>query len=180
MSRWCYLNVSSSATHFFCLQSFPESRLFPKRQLCPSGGQSIGVSASAPVLPISIQGWFPFWFDLLDVQGTLKSLFQHHSLKALIFSSQPSLWSNSHICTWLLKIYSFDHTDLCWQSDLFAFFFTTLSSFVIAFLPKSIHLLISRLQSPSIVMVQLALYQTDSNSQSKALNLDNASPDMML
>ena len=43
------------------------------------------------------------WFDLLAVEGTLKSLLQHHSLKASIFSAQPSLWSNSHIHTWLLK-----------------------------------------------------------------------------
>ena len=50
------------------------------------------------------------------------------------------------------KNYSFDYTDLCWQSDLFAFF-TTLSSFVIAFLPKSTHLLISRFQSPSILIL---------------------------
>ena len=43
------------------------------------------------------------WFDLLTVQGTLKNLLQHHNLKASIFSIQPSLWSNSHICTWLLE-----------------------------------------------------------------------------
>ena len=43
------------------------------------------------------------WFHLLAVQGTLKSLLQHHSLKASVFSTQPSLWSNSHIYTWLLE-----------------------------------------------------------------------------
>ena len=43
------------------------------------------------------------WFDLLAVQGTLKSLIQHHSLKASIFGAQPSFWSNSYICTWLLE-----------------------------------------------------------------------------
>jgi len=43
------------------------------------------------------------WLDLLAVQGTLKSLFQHHSSKHHFFSTQPSLWSNSHICTWLLE-----------------------------------------------------------------------------
>ena len=50
-------------------------------------GQSIGASASASVLLMNIQGWFPFridWFDLLAVQGTLKSLPQHHSSKASI------------------------------------------------------------------------------------------------
>ena len=43
------------------------------------------------------------WFNLLAVQGTLKSLFQHHNLKASFFGAQPSLWSNSHIHTWLLE-----------------------------------------------------------------------------
>ena len=65
-------------------------------QLFASGGQSIGVSASASVLPMNIQGWISFnidWFDLLDVQWTLKSLLQLH----LFFGAQPALWSNSHI-----------------------------------------------------------------------------------
>ena len=44
------------------------------------------------------------WFDLLAIQGTLKSLLQHHSSKQTLFGTQPSLWSNSHICTWLLEI----------------------------------------------------------------------------
>ena len=48
------------------------------------------------------------WFDLPAVQGTLKSLLQHHNLKHLFFSAQPSLWSNSHIHTWLLEKHSFD------------------------------------------------------------------------
>ena len=43
------------------------------------------------------------WFDLLTVQGTLKSLLQHHSSKHQFFGTQSSLWSNSHICTWLLE-----------------------------------------------------------------------------
>ena len=43
------------------------------------------------------------WFDLLAIQGTLKSLLQHHSSKVQFFSPQPSAWPNSHICTWLLE-----------------------------------------------------------------------------
>ena len=61
------------------------------------------------------------WFDLLAVQGTLKSLLQCHSSKANIFRAQPSLWSNSHIHTRLLENHSFDYMDLCQQSDIFAF-----------------------------------------------------------
>ena len=151
MSWWYYLTISSSATPFFCLPSFPISGPFPKRQLCLSGGQSMGASASATVLPMSIQGWFPFWFDLLDVQGTLKRLPQHHNLKALILQlSAFFMVQLSYLYTTTGKNYSFDYTDLCWQSDLFAFY-TTLSSFVIAFLPR--RLLISKLQSSSIVIL---------------------------
>jgi len=58
----------------------------PKSQFFKSGGQSIGALASASVLPMKIQGWFRInWFDLLAVQGTPKSLLQHHSSKASVF-----------------------------------------------------------------------------------------------
>ena len=61
LSWWCYLTISSSATPFsFCPQSFPASGPFPMSQLFASGGQSIRASASALVLPVNIQGWFPW------------------------------------------------------------------------------------------------------------------------
>ena len=66
-SRWCYPTISSSVTLFSCPQSFLASGSFPVGQPFASGGQSIGVSASASVLPMNIQGWFSFridWFDL--------------------------------------------------------------------------------------------------------------------
>ena len=60
LSQWCYLTISSSATPFsFCPQSFPASVSFPMRLLFASGGQSFRASASASVLPMTIQGWFP-------------------------------------------------------------------------------------------------------------------------
>ena len=68
-----------------CFQSFPASESFQMSQLFASGGQSIGVSASASVLPMNIQVSFRMnWFDLLAVQGTLKSLLHHHISKASI------------------------------------------------------------------------------------------------
>ena len=64
---------------------FPSIRSFPMSLFLASGGQNIGASASALVLPINIQDWFPLgWLDLLAVQGTLKSLLQHHNSKASI------------------------------------------------------------------------------------------------
>ena len=60
LNQWCYLTISSSAILFsFCLQSFPASGSFPMSWLFASGGQSIGASASASFLPMSIQSWCP-------------------------------------------------------------------------------------------------------------------------
>ena len=68
-----------------CPQSFPASGSFPVNQFFVSGGQSIGVSASISVLPMNTQISFRMdWLDLLAVQGTLKSVLQHHSSKASI------------------------------------------------------------------------------------------------
>ena len=88
LSQLCHPIISSSVVPFSsCLQSFPTSRSFQMSQLFTSGGQSIGVSASASVLPMNIPGLISFRVDclkLLTVQGTLKSLLQHHSSKASI------------------------------------------------------------------------------------------------
>ena len=86
-SRWCHPTVLSSVIPFSsCLQSFPASGTFPVSQLFPSGGQSIGVSASASVLPMNIQDCFPLgWIGWISLQSKgLKSLLQHHSSKASI------------------------------------------------------------------------------------------------
>ena len=82
-----YPTISSSVNPFsFCLQSFPTPGSFPVSQFFKSGGQSIGASASASVLPMN-SGLISFridWFDLLAVQGTFKGLLQHYSSKASI------------------------------------------------------------------------------------------------
>ena len=86
LNRWCYLTISSFVTSFFaCPKSFPASGSFPVSQLFTSGGQSIWASAS--VLPMNIQGWFPLRLAglvSLLVQGTLKSLLQHYNSKVSI------------------------------------------------------------------------------------------------
>ena len=88
LSWWCYPTISSSVIPFSSrLQLFPASGSFPMSQLFVSGGQSIGVSASTSVLRMNTQDWSPLgwkgWISL-QVQGTLKSLLQHHSSKASI------------------------------------------------------------------------------------------------
>ena len=85
LSQWCYLTISSSATLFsFCLQSFPASRSFPVSRLFASGGQSTGVSASASVLPMNIQGWLPLGFTGL-ISLLCKGL-------SRVFSSTTIIW----------------------------------------------------------------------------------------
>ena len=84
-SRWCHPAISSSVIPFSCPQSLPASGSFSMSQLFTSGGQRIGVSASTSVLSMNTQDWSPLgWTDLLAVQGTLKSLLQHHSSKPSI------------------------------------------------------------------------------------------------
>ena len=80
------------------------------------------------------------WLDLLAVQGTLKSLLQHHSQKDQFFSAQSSLWSNSHIHTRLLKTIALT---MDFFGKVISLLFHMLSRLVIAFLPKSKCLLIS-------------------------------------
>ena len=86
LSRWCHPTISSSLVPFYCLQSFPASGSFQMSQFFASGGQRIGVSASASVLPVNIQDWFPLgWTGWISLQSKgLKNLLQHHSSKASI------------------------------------------------------------------------------------------------
>ena len=88
LSRWCHSTISFSVVPFSSsLQSFPASGSFQMSQFLASGGQNIG-SFSLSISPSSDYSGLIFfrmdWLDLLAVQGTLKSLFQHHSLKASI------------------------------------------------------------------------------------------------
>ena len=97
-------------------------------QFFTSSGQSIGVSASASVLPTEYSGLISFMIDLLAVQGALRSLIQHHRSKALIshvlsFLYGPTLisvhdyWKNFDYMD-----YSFDYMDLCQQSNVSEFY----------------------------------------------------------
>ena len=107
LSQWYYLTISSSSSpFFFCLQSFPARRPFPMSRLFASGGQSIGASALAPVLPMNIQGWFSLGLTGLIslLSKELSRVFSSTTVwKHQFFSAQLSLWSNFHIHTWLLE-----------------------------------------------------------------------------
>ena len=120
LSQWCHPTISFSVTPFSsCPQSFWALGSFLMSQFFASGGQSIG--ASVLVLPMNTQCWFPLGLtDLIFSQA--KGLSRVYCSNAIwrhwFFSAQPSLWFNCHILTWPLKK-------------------------IIAFLPRSKHLLIS-------------------------------------
>ena len=104
LSQWCHPIISSSVILFSsCLYSFPTSGSFPMSWHL-NGGQSVEGSASASVLPINIQGWFSLGLTgLISLQSKgLSRVFSNTMVKKHQFSAQPSLWSNSHIHTWLL------------------------------------------------------------------------------
>ena len=107
LSRWCHPTILSSVLSFSsCLQSFPASGSFPMSQLFTSGGQSVGASASASVLPMNIQDWFSLGLTgLISFQSkALSRVFSNTTVqKHQSFGIQSSLCSNSHIHTWLLE-----------------------------------------------------------------------------
>ena len=107
LSQWCHPTISSSVIPFSsCLQSLPASGSFPVSQLFTSDGRSIGDSASASVLPMNIQGLFPLELTSLislHSKGFSRVFSGTTFWKHQLFSSLPSLWSNSHIHMWLLE-----------------------------------------------------------------------------
>ena len=158
LSRSCYPTISSSVVHFSShLQSFPASGSFPISQLFASGGQSIGVSASASVLPMNIQDRFPLgWTGWISLQSKeLSRVFsntidQKHQffgiqLYFIVQLSHPYMTTGKTIAL----------TRQTFVSKVMSLLFNMLSRLVIAFLPRSKCLLISWLQSPSAVILEL-------------------------
>ena len=107
LSRWCHPTLSSSVIPFSsCFQSFPASGSFPMSQLLTAGGQSIGASVSASVLPMNIQDWFPLgWTGLISLQSKALSRVSSNTTiqKYQFFHTQLSSQSNYYIHAWLLK-----------------------------------------------------------------------------
>ena len=107
LSWWCHLAISFSVVPFSsCSKSFPASGSFPMSQLFTWGGQSIGVSASASVLPMNTQDWYPLgWTGWISLQSKgLSGVFSNTTVqKHQFFGTQLSSQSNSHIHTWPLE-----------------------------------------------------------------------------
>ena len=142
LSQWCHPTISSSVVPFSsCLQSFPASGSFQMSQFFTSGGQSIGASASASVLLMNIQDWFPLgWTGLISLQskGTLKSLLQHYSSKASILQHSAFFMAQlSHPYMTTGKTIAL--TRRTFISKVMSLLFNTLSSFVITRLLRELN-----------------------------------------
>ena len=134
--EWCHPTISASVSPFSsCPYFFPESESFPMSRLFTSDGQSIGASAS--VLPMNIQDWVPLGLTgwISAVQETLKSLFMIH-LSHLYMTTGKTM------------------TMWAFVSRVMSLLLNMLSRFIISFLPRSKHLLISWLQSLSTVILE--------------------------
>ena len=152
-SWWCHPIISSSVIPFSsCLQSFPASESFLMSQFFASGGQSI--EASASVLPMNIQEWFPLGLTgLISQFKGLSRVFSSTTVeKHQFFSAQLSLWSNSYPYVTTGKTMAL--TRWTFVGKVMPLLFNMLSRLVIAFLPRSKHLLTSWLQSPSAVILE--------------------------
>ena len=107
LSRWCYSTISSSVVPIsLCLQSFPASGSFPMSRLFVPGGQSIVTLALASVLPMNTRDWSPSgWTSWISLQSKgLSRVFSNTTVqKHQFFGTEPSLRSNSHTRTWLLR-----------------------------------------------------------------------------
>ena len=163
-SQWCHPAISSSVVPFSsCPQSLPASESFPMSQLFAWGGQCFSFS----IIPSKeIPGLISFrmdWLDLLAVQGTLRSLLQHHSLKASI------LWHSVFFTVQFSHPYMTTGKTIALTRQTFVGkvvppLLNMLSRLVISFLPRSKHLLISWLQSPSAVILEPQKIKSDTIS----------------
>ena len=151
LSQSCHPTISSSFSS--CLQSFPASWSFPVSQFFASGGQSISFNISPSSEYSGLISFRMDQFDLFAVQGTLKSLLQHHSSKASILWHSAffiAQLSHPHMTTGKTKAL----TRWTFVGKVMSLLFNMLSRLVIAFLPRSKCLLISWLRSPSAVILE--------------------------
>ena len=158
LSKWCHPTISSSVVPFSsCPQSFPSSGSFPMTQLFVSGGESIGVSASASVFPMNIRDWFPLgWTGWISLQSKgLSRVFSNTTVqKQQFFGTQLSLQSNSYIHPYMTTEKIIGLTSQTYVGKVTSLLFNMLSRLAINFLPRSKHLLISWLKSPFAVILE--------------------------
>ena len=157
LNGWYHPSISSCVIPFSSyLQSFPATGSFPVSQFFTSGGQSIGVSASTPVLQINIQGLFPLWLTgliSLLCKGLCRVFSSTTFWRYWFFDAQP-FFSCLALTSVMITGKAIALTIQIFLGKVMSLLFKPLSRFVIAFLPKSKHLLISWLQSSSTVILE--------------------------
>ena len=154
-SQWCHPAISSCRPLLLLPQSLPASGSFTMSQLFAWGGQSIGVLASASVLPKKTQDRSPLeWTGWISLQSKgLSRVFSNTTVqKHQFFGAQLSSQSNFHIHAWPLE--KPDLTRWSFVGKVMSLLLNMLSRLVITFLPRSKHLLISWLQSTSAVILE--------------------------
>ena len=155
LSWWCHPTISSSVTPFSCLPSFPPSGSFPMSVLHIRWPKywSFNFSISPSNEYSGLISFRMDWLDLLAVQGTLKSLLQHHSSKvSILWHSVFFIVQLSHSYMTIGKTIAL--TRWTFVGKVMSLLFNMLSQLGIAFLPRSKCLLISWLQSPSAVILE--------------------------
>ena len=154
LSRWCHPIISCSIVLFFShLQSFPASGSFQMSQLFASGSQSIGVSASASVLPMNIQDWFSLgWTGWISLQSRgLSRVFSNTTVQ------KHQFFSSAFFIVQLSKPYMTTGKTIAltwWNFVCKSLLFNMLSRLVVHFLPRSKHFLTLWLQSTSAVILE--------------------------
>jgi len=178
-SQWCHPAISSSVVPFYsCPQFPPASGSFPISQHFEWGGQSTGVSALVSFLPKKSQGWSPSeWTGWISLQSKgLSRVFSITTVqKHQYFSTQPSSQSNSHTGKTIAL------TRWIFVGKVISLLLNMLSRLVITLLPRSKHLLISWLQSPSAVILEPAKIKSDMVSTvSPSISHEVMGPDDMI
>ena len=158
LSQWCHPTISSSVVPFSsCPQSFPASGSLPMSQLFTSGGQSIGVSASASVVAVNTQDWSPLgWTGWISLQSKgLSRVFSNTTVqKHRFFSAQLSFFIVPLSHPYMTTGKTIALTRRTFVSKVMSLLFNMLSRLVITFLTRSKLLLISLLQSPFAVILE--------------------------
>ena len=154
LSRWYHPTISSSVVPF-CLQSFPASGSFQMPVLCIRWPKywSFSFSISPSNEHPGLNSFRMDWLDLLAVQGTLKSLLQHHSSKASILL-RPAFFIVQLSHPYMTPGKTIPLTRQTFVDKVMSLLFNMLSRLVITFLPRSNRFLISWLQSPSAVILE--------------------------
>ena len=183
-SRWCHPAISSSVVPFSCPQSLPASGSFPMSQLFAWGGQSTGVSASASAFPMNSLDWSPLgWTGWISLQSKgLPRVFSNTTVqkfKSTLWYPAFFTFQLSHPLMTTGKTIALTRQNFV--GKIISLLLNMLSRLVITLLPRSKHLLISWLQSPSAVILELRKIKSDTVSTvSPSISHEVMGPDAMI